>query len=322
MNQGQNLINHDGHAWINGMGYLHTRLIDQLTNGPRYSILYTIGCWPAAFDYDCIAEHFISNPSGGGVAFIGNSRYGLGSPGNPGYGYSDRFDHTFYRFLFAENVYNIGAALFLDKASYVPRAQQANVYRWCEYEINLLGDPEMPIWTDTPRSLVVHHPELTNYGENKVRITVSDGQTALTGALVCLMNGEDVYEYGRTNAKGEMNFSFQTSSSAPVELTVTAHNFLPYEAQIPVHGGGAYLSYWGAAIQDGTGGNGDGNLDPGETVDLVVTLKNLGSQRASEVSGVLRSEDSLVQITDSTAQFGDLTPSDTSSSSFSFSLSS
>ncbi len=321
MNQGQNLINHDGHAWWSQMGYLHTWYMDHLTNGPRYSILYSIGCWPAAFDYDCVAEHFISNPSGGGVAFIGNSRYGWGSPGNPGYGYSDRFDHTFYRFLFAEDVYNIGAALFLDKASYVPRAQQANVYRWCEYEINLLGDPEMPIWTDTPRSLVVHHPQTANYGENNLQISVSDGQTALPGALVCLMNGEDVYESGRTDAKGEMNFSFPTSSSSPLQLTVTAHNFLPYEAQIPVQGEGAYLSYWGTAIQDGTGGNGDGELNPGETVDLVVTLKNLGSHTASEVTGLLRTDDTLVQITDSTAQFGDIGSSDTASSSFGFSLS-
>ncbi len=321
MNRGQNLINHDGHAWYNQMGYLDIGHVDGLHNGPRYSILYTIGCWPAAFDYDCVAEHFISNPSGGGVAFIGNSRYGWGSPGNPGYGYSDRFDHTFYRYLFAEDVYNIGATLFLDKASYVPRAQQANVYRWCEYEINLLGDPEMPIWTDTPRPLVVHHPQVTNYGENEVRITISDGQGALPGALVCLMNGEDVYEYGRADAKGEVIFSFSTSSSAPIELTVTAHNYLPYETSIPVQGGGTYLSYLGSAIQDSIGGNGDGELNPGESFSLVVTLKNLGSQPASGVGGLLRTDDSLVQIIDSTAQFGDIGPGDTSSSSFGLSLS-
>ena len=100
INQGQNLINHDGHCWYDvmsmGVGSFGRADMDNLTNADQPAILYSIGCWPAAFDYDCMAEHWTNNPNGGGVAFIGNSRYGWGSPGNPGYGYSDIFDSRFF----------------------------------------------------------------------------------------------------------------------------------------------------------------------------------------------------------------------------------
>ncbi|HEX7401071.1 MAG TPA: C25 family cysteine peptidase, partial [candidate division Zixibacteria bacterium] len=115
MNAGQNIINHDGHANSSvmgaGTGYLYISDMDDLYNNPRNSILLSIGCWPAAFDYDCIAEHFVNNPDGGGVAFIGNSRYGWGSPGNPEYGYSDRYDREFFGALFARDFYHIGATV-------------------------------------------------------------------------------------------------------------------------------------------------------------------------------------------------------------------
>jgi len=119
-----------------------------------------------AFDLaqDCIAERFIRNPHGGAVAFIGNSRYGWASPGNPGYGYSERFMQSFYEKLFVDGIRNAGAALAAAKAAFVPLAQEPNVYRWHEYELNLLGDPEMPVWTNEPAVLTVLHPAGSSRG--------------------------------------------------------------------------------------------------------------------------------------------------------------
>ena len=112
INAGQNIINHDGHAWYSAMGVgngsLYRSDMDALVNAPYFPLLFSIGCWPAAIDEDCIAEHFLTNPNGGGVAFIGNSRYGWGSPGNPLYGYSDRFDQQFFRAFLPEGQFHIG----------------------------------------------------------------------------------------------------------------------------------------------------------------------------------------------------------------------
>jgi hypothetical protein len=66
-----------------------------------------------------------------------------------------------------------------------------------------------------------------------------------------------------------------------------------------------YLTYW----VDDAGGNSNGYIDPGETVNLYLKVKNYGNQGAVSVSGKLRSSDFKVEILDSTATYGDIAPS-------------
>lgn len=317
MNEGQNIINHDGHCWIDvmgvGTGYLHSSDMDTLVNAPRYSILYSIGCWPAAFDYDCIAEHFVNNPDGGGVAFIGNSRYGWGSPGNPQFGYSNIYDHEFYRALFIDEVYNLGAALADAKATFVSRSRQENVYRIHQYEVNLLGDPEMPVWTDTPGSLIVQHPQTLPLEPHRLSVTVTDNSLPLEGALVCVMKGTEIYQRGLTDFTGQISFDIAPVTEGQLDVTVTSHNYLPYEGTALVSAGGPFLSCIGSVMNDGSG-NGDGLANPGENVQLTPCLKNCGPETAYNVSGYLRSQDSLATVIDSFQLFGTIPSGDTASS--------
>ena len=60
-----------------------------------------------------------------------------------------------------------------------------------------------------------------------------------------------------------------------------------------------------------TGGNGDTLIDRGETVDLTINAVNTGHQGLLGASAVLRTNDSLIQILDSTAIFGNAAPGDT-----------
>ncbi|MFQ6093047.1 MAG: C25 family cysteine peptidase, partial [bacterium] len=310
MNQGHHIINHDGHAWYTDMcvgeGCLSTWDIDGLTNGPRQSILYSIGCWPGAIDYDCIGEHFVTNPRGGGVAFIGNSRYGWGSPGNPGYGYSDRFDHRFYQELFQDRISHIGATLAAAKAFYVGRSQQENVYRWHQYQLNLLGDPEMDIWTDLPVALTVDHPAEVPTGPSTFTLTVTSTTTPVEGALACLMNGTDLYHRGTTDSQGRVAFNINPDGVDTVWVTVTAHDHLPYKGFATLFAEGPYVSCWTQTIQDSMGGNGDGLINPGETIGLNVHLKNYGDEDATGVTGILRTDDPLVNVLDSLFAFGSI----------------
>ena len=300
LNSGQNIINHDGHAWWSvmgiGDGYLSIGDMDALTNGPAYSILYTIGCWPAAFDYDCIAEHFITNPDGGGVAFIGNSRYGWGSPGNPLYGYSDRFDQEFYRQIFNNNVYQIGNTLSAAKSTYIPLAGEGNVYRWCEYEINLLGEPEMPIWTDTPQELAVTFPDELPLGGSSCQITVTDGDNPIEGAFVCLMQDTTVYETTLTGIDGQASFNITTSNpSSDIQLTVTAQNFIPSENTISLISNEPYVQISSYSTNDSE----EGYIVPGELTAMDIWLHNYGNQNANSVSVLLTSDNSKITMIDS-----------------------
>jgi hypothetical protein len=60
-------------------------------------------------------------------------------------------------------------------------------------------------------------------------------------------------------------------------------------------------------IIDSTG-NSNGRLDPGETAQLVVALRNAGRLPASAVTGNLHSWSSYVTVNDSTGTFGDILP--------------
>ena len=316
LNDGQNIVNHDGHCWYTvmgvGNGSLYPSDMDILNNGPRNSILYSIGCWPAAIEYDCIAEHFINNPNGGGVAFIGNTRYGWGSPGNPKYGYSDRFDQQFYASLFAKDIYRIGATVADMKAFYIPFSRQENVYRWCQYQVVLLGDPEMPIWTDTPQTLIVQHPDTIISGSSQFPVTVCSGSGSMEPveeALVCLMKGDEVYQRGLTDAQGQILLDISPSSAGEMSLTVTAHDFLYHTDAVTVLAAGGCVLYEGHSIDDASIGNGDGLLNPGETVDMSVTLKNWGTEVEYNVYAILHSAgDPYVTLIDSLQDFGIMDP--------------
>jgi hypothetical protein len=59
------------------------------------------------------------------------------------------------------------------------------------------------------------------------------------------------------------------------------------------------------------GGNGDGILDPGETADLVVTIKNEGARDAENVSSILSSLSPYLTVNDPSGDFGTVAVGDT-----------
>ncbi|MEA3432047.1 MAG: C25 family cysteine peptidase [candidate division WOR-3 bacterium] len=293
MNKGKNIMNHDGHGWIDiismNPGRIRNEDMDGLTNGNKLGILCSIGCWTGAFDYDCIGEHFINARNGGGVAYIGNSRYGWGSPGNPGYGYSDVFDNKFFEAIFVDSLINIGTALAYSKAYYAPLAGYGNVYRWCEYEINLFGDPQMPVWTATPREITVIFPDSIPLGELLLYVQVfsTDG-SPIEGATVTF-SGDD-YKRGITDPSGETALSISTGSTGWGYITVSGMNILPYEDSVLIYGDGVHLSPYEHYTEK--------DFFPGEMARLFCIVKNYGSLTSESREVILSTDDTLSTITD------------------------
>jgi hypothetical protein len=237
MNAGHNVINHMGHANWNVMSIggssLYRNDFDGLSNDPRYGIMYSIGCWAAAIDYDCMAEHWVNAPNGGGVAFIGNSRYGWGSPGNPGYGTSDVFDREFFNQLFNEGHDHLGVVHAAHRDAKVGEARTAEYTRYCLYELNLLGDPEMRVWKRNPITPVVNHLDQVPLGESVVAVTVSRDGNPVGGATVFLLNDE-VSVVQETSDDGIALLPVTTSAEGSLSLTVTGQGILPYATDLSV----------------------------------------------------------------------------------------
>ncbi|MCK5582074.1 MAG: PKD domain-containing protein, partial [Candidatus Omnitrophica bacterium] len=119
------------------------------------------------------------------IAYVGNSRYGWYSPGSPGYGPSDRFDRAFFDSLFNKGIYDIGMTFADSKAVYRSSSMSGSVYRYLQFSLNLLGDPETTIWTvSTPEppalSVIAESPNKVNIDTSfVVNATISNSGTEM-----------------------------------------------------------------------------------------------------------------------------------------------
>jgi len=237
MNGGYNIVNHNGHANTTvlsiGSGALYRSDFDGLTNGPRYGLFYSMGCWSAAIDKDCIAEHWNNSPGGGGVAYIGNSRYGWGSPGNPGGGTGDLFDREFFSVLFNEGLEHAGVAHAAHKDAFVELARSNGYTRYTLYELNLLGDPETRIWTRNPVAATVAHASEIPLGEHQLLVTVSRDGEAVPDAMVFLATSE-LSISATTGPDGIATLTPAPTVEGTATITVTGQGILPYEGSMSV----------------------------------------------------------------------------------------
>jgi len=240
MNAGQNLINHCDHSntTVMGIGYLnHGQLlgngdVDGLTNTGRLSVIFSLGCHPNEMDYnDCISEHFvIYNDLRGGVAFTGNTRSGWFYIGDP-YSLSNQLDIYWWRGIFEQNRYRLGEALAWTKNN-----NPANPdWHYVQWTLNLLGEPEMPIWTDTPEQFAVTHPTSIIVAETPVTVHVEqNGGGNLQNAFVCLWKGSEVYDTKYTGSDGDAVFNLVSLTVGDILVTVTAQNYVPYQGSVEV----------------------------------------------------------------------------------------
>ena len=317
LNEGYNIVNHSDHCdwWVMGVGWYHhytglsSSSMDALTNGNQQSILYSIGCWPAAFDYDAVSEHFVNNPNGGGLAFIGNSRYGWYMSGWPLSGPSHRYDQAFFSSLFQDNCYQIGLTHANAKIYYIGDSQSYDSMRWCQFVLNVLGPVEMPIWTDTPDTLSVEHLPIVALGQSEFTVDVTYEGAAVENALVCVMDST-VYEYDYTNANGLAVLSISPIILDTMWVTVTMQNYLPYESYALIISDEPYISYLTHSINDTAQGNGDGIVNPCEYIEMPLWVKNWGMEAADSVSGMLTTDDPYVNIYDTIKTFGHIEPGD------------
>jgi hypothetical protein len=243
LNAGQNLFNHIDHAsqTYMGTGYvnhnwgLYNSDMTNLTNGDRQAILYSIGCDCGQFTYytECIAEAFVQNPNGGGVGSVANTCYGWYNPGSTN-SLSMLYDRAFFKSLFTDNMYKLGQTVADHKNDHPPGSDQ--YLRYIVWELCLLGEPELGIWTDTPTAVTVSHPTTINVGSQSYTVTVTYNSSPLANALVCVYKGAEVYAYGLTGTNGQKTFTINPLTAGTMSVTVTAQNHLPYEGTCTVGG--------------------------------------------------------------------------------------
>ncbi len=296
LNRGCNFINHDGHAFYGVLGlgddYMSNSNVDSIDSQGRYaSEMYSIGCWSAAFDFDAIAEHFLTNPQGGALSYVGNSSYGWGSPGNPCYGYSDALDQRFHYLLYFDRSYTTGRLLAETKEYFIPYSRWENVYRWHQYDVNLLGDPSLRPYRRIPQVPDILCPDSVPPGCRYFPVRVTGIPT--DGLTVCLTDRKANWLVDDLDASGYHLFRLQAPPSDSLRVTVTGPGAVRTTITVPV-ADGPHPVISAMELEDT---DGDGTPSPGDTVRITLTLLNQGNKDLTdtELHGTLQGPGILLQ---------------------------
>ncbi len=183
--------------------------------------------------------------------------------------------------------------------------------------INLMGEPSLSMWTDVPAVMSVEHPDSVPVGTQTVRISVQRDFPAIPveDALVVLWKENETFARVLTDAGGEADLPVTINTTGDLLLTVTKRNHKPYLFTIPCVNSAQNVGVCVRTMDDdntgGTQGNDNGQINPGETIDLTFWLRNFGTETiAGNIVATLESENSHVIIVDGASGAPDLAPGD------------
>jgi hypothetical protein len=289
--------------------YKNTDAAAQTNGMDKLIIMNSMACISGNFEnQSCLSVALQNNPNGGSVANMLNSRFGWGTP--PSMGPSERLCVRFYDFFIQKDSWMLGAAHARGKDVYANLPQNQQVWRWCFYGYNLMGEPAMGVWSDVPGVLVVTTPDSVPTGTSNFHANVTSDGNPVNGAWVGLYKAGEVCTRAKTNSSGNVDILISPSTPGWLFVTAYAQDKLPVTDSVIVYAAtpAPYLVVRGTYVDDG----GNYQLDPGETVDLYVTLKNVGNATATSVGGTLSENSAYVTVPDSTSQYGTLNAADTS----------
>jgi len=229
LNGGVNLVSLSGHGWWGGCCGVSATWAKDLTNGFAGGVVYADSCLTNEFNKpkaddtspDATGERFLKGMDGGAAAYVGNTRYSL-------IGVGAVFERLFWNRLATTR--HLG---LLHKTRELYTAGDRE--RWVNYTSNLDGDPEMPLWTGSPRTFIVaHEPRVPS--QSQVLVTVTDhANQPVAGAVACLTGARGVFSLAATGANGAALLSTADArNGAELTLTVTADGFVPLQDAVIV----------------------------------------------------------------------------------------
>jgi hypothetical protein len=311
LNRGDTIFGYRGIYGMSGWSNARTYM---LTNGWKMPFVVTLTCDTGSFaSGTSYTEAFLRTWDDTNA----QPRGGIGAIGLSTIGTHTRYNNCLYfgifRGLIQERLLTMGAALSrgcLEMYLNYNMAQPLTVQKWCHWA-NLMGDPAVDVWTAYPAALDVTHPTSLAIGENSVLVSVSESGSPVDSVQVCLWKEDDgLHVVGLTDAFGEVELPVDDASAGELLLTVTKHDKHAYLATISVAAENLYVGYASSLIDDDTSGessgNGDGVVNPGETIELPVQLENFGTQTAAGVTAVLSTDDEYVVLGDTFESFGSL----------------
>ncbi len=330
INSGAFLIQHRDHGLEEGWGdppYENSDL-DNLTN-TMFTFVYSTNCLTGKFDWfrECFCEKFHRIDYGA-----------LGANGATETSYSfvndtyvwGMYDCLWPQFMPEYPSYNpipvIGeenlmpciamtsGKYFLESSDWPYNSDYKSI---TYYLFHHHGDCFNILYSQIPQNLTVSHPPFLTAGDTLFAVTADNGS-----AIALTVNGEILGVAEGTDAPRSITIPAQSAGDT-MKVTVTRPNYYRYEVDVPIVASSyAYVTRSSDIIDDETGGNNDGLVNPGETIDYGVWAKNVGSAIAQGVYGTLTLSDPFVTLLSDSSWYGDIVQYDSALSEpyYSFSV--
>ncbi|MDY6787827.1 MAG: C25 family cysteine peptidase, partial [candidate division WOR-3 bacterium] len=203
LNSGYYAVNHVDHShrfWM-GMGMYETETeffssdTSMLNNeSSTYSIMFSLGCSPNAFDSESVSEALIKSPRSGITSYTGFTR--------TGWTHAESIMDNFWNILFDGTTHYFGQAL--------PPALN-NHYLYFRASINTMGFVSLPVFHSGINELYADIPDTFN-NSHSLKIQVSDGSYNIHNAIVTIIDNDKIYR-DSTDLSGTAVFDNSFSDS-------------------------------------------------------------------------------------------------------------
>lgn len=204
-------------------------------NNSNYFFLSSIACDISWFDKTNdtgLAKAFLVAPSGGAIGVFSASRVGWEDLGGA-HGPSGRYDMEFYKDLLTgqpvTHPQRMGAVVALAKTAFIGETGSNSQMRWNQMNLDLLGDPELPLYTQDPSTFNPAFDTTIPLGPQYYAV-----ETGAPYATVALSKGSEVYEYGNADASGHFETVINPSTEGTLNVTITKINYRPNEGTVTV----------------------------------------------------------------------------------------
>ena len=312
INAGTSYVHHDGHAstgYVAGWYGIDNNDFSG-ANGTthNYTIFHTQGCDCGAFDENCILEKMVKIENFA-VAVIGNSRYGWFNEGQTE-GPGCHLEREMTDAQWHDRLGMLSLAHSMGKCETAPWVTapgqfEEGALRWNFYDMNVLGDGAVNIWLDEPMTAVVDAPAQVVIGTQSIDVTVTDGTgNGLMNYRCLLFMDNEVIAMGCTDENGvaEIEFEGGLQSVGDIIMKITGVNSYPITTELTaVPSNTPYVVYNSYTLSNGAeqiGFNGNYAFD--------LTVKNVGSVDAGNVTATLSTDCEHITINQPTASVGNL----------------
>lgn len=303
LNNGRGIVNYCGHGSMTSWGttgFSNTN-VAALQNDGMLPFIFSVACVNGQFDAGtCFAEAWLRSVRGANpIGAIGTYMSSINQSWNPPMCAEDACDDLIVNgqaFTYGGICFN-GSCQMMDEYGATDGGDM--FLTW-----HIFGDPSLLVRTKVPVDMTVQHDGSMILGQSSYAVTVP----GVTGARCALYANGVLYGAAYTDAAGAATITLSPPPAEPMTLalTVTASNRIPVTGPVEVSPAqGAFLVYAACQIDD-LAGDADQLCDAGETVNLVVSLRNAGVQSATSVTAVLLEADPFVEITPGNVAFGDI----------------